>query len=60
MMKESLKKTQDKIAKVMNKVDIPITDKIELLINLMHFLDVEKYEENIKILSKNNNIDKDR
>ena len=58
MQKESLKKTQDKIAKVMNKVDIPITDKIELLINIMHFLDVEKYEENIKILSRNNELTK--
>ena len=54
MNKESLKKVQDKIFWIIDSTDIDILDKIELVINLMHFLDEEKYEENIKILSKNN------
>lgn len=58
MNKESLKKVQDKIFWIIDSTDIDILDKIELVINLMHFLDEEKYEENIKILSKNNTIDK--
>ena len=58
MNKESIKKVQDKIFWIIDSTDIDILDKIELVINLMHFLDEEKYEENIKILSKNNTIDK--
>lgn len=50
MDKESLEKVQDKIADLLNNVDIPITDKIELLINLMHFLD--NYEDNIRVLEE--------
>ena len=52
MNKESLEKVQEKIADILNKTDIPTIDKIELLINLIHFLDSNKYEENIKTLSK--------
>jgi len=50
MDKESLEKVQDKIADLLNNVDIPITDKIELLINLMHFLN--DYEDNIRVLEE--------
>lgn len=52
MQKESLKKVQDKIFWIIDSTDIEITDKIELVINLMHFLDPEEYEENIKKLTK--------
>lgn len=52
MEKESLEKVQEKIVDILNNVDIPVIDKIELLINLIHFLDSEKYEENIKVLAK--------
>ena len=50
MDKESLEKVQDKIADLLNNVDIPITDKVELLINLIHFLN--DYEDNIKVLEE--------
>lgn len=50
MDKESLEKVQDKIADLLNNVDIPITDKVELLINLIHFLN--DYEDNIRVLEE--------
>jgi hypothetical protein len=50
MDKESLEKVQDKIADLLNNVDIPITDKLELLINLIHFLN--DYDDNIKVLEE--------
>ena len=55
MNKESLEKVQAKVVDILNDVDIETIDKIELLINLMHFLNPEKYHENIRILSLNNN-----
>lgn len=50
MNKESLEIVQGQIADLLNNIDIPIHEKIELLINLVHFLDPNKYEENIKTL----------
>lgn len=50
MNKESLEIVQGQIADLLNNCDIPIHEKVELLINLVHFLDPDKYEENIKIL----------
>ena len=52
MTKESLEKVQDKVVDILNETDIPTIDKVELLINLIHFLDPEKYENNIKTLKK--------
>lgn len=52
MERESLIKVQEEIADMLNNVDIPIHDKVELLINLLHFLDYEKYDKNIKVLQK--------
>lgn len=52
MTKESLEKVQEKVVDILNKTDIPTIDKVELLINLIHFLDPEKYENNIKTLTK--------
>ena len=33
---------------VLSRLEIPIEDKVELMINLRTFLDPERYEENIK------------
>ena len=52
MTKESLEKVQNKVVDILNETDIPTIDKVELLINLIHFLDPEKYENNIKTLKK--------
>ena len=52
MEKESLEIVQEEIANMLNNVNIPIYDKVELLINLVNFLDTEQYEENIKILRR--------
>ena len=51
MNKESLEKIREKAIEVIDKEDIPITDKVELLLNIYHFLDPEKYNQNIKALS---------
>lgn len=50
MNKESLEIVQGQISNLLNNCDIPIHEKVELLINLVHFLDPNKYEENIKTL----------
>ena len=52
MNKESLTIVQDKIVELLNNTNIPIYDKVELLINLYHFLNPDEYENNIKILVK--------
>lgn len=51
MNKESLKIVQEQIIDLLDNINIPTHEKIELLINLLHFLNPEKYEENIKTLS---------
>lgn len=52
MKKESLIKAILIILDSLDKSDIPVQDKLELMINLRCFLNVDKYENNIKILSK--------
>lgn len=52
MEKESLEKIQEKVVEVLNNSDIKTIDKLELLINLMHFLNSDNYRKNIKILQK--------
>jgi hypothetical protein len=52
MERESLEIVQENIANMVDVLDIPIYDKIELLINLVHFLNPEEYEDNIKVLQK--------
>lgn len=49
---ESLKKVQDKVFELVDDTSIPIIDRAELLINLISFLDPEEYENNIKVLRK--------
>lgn len=54
MDKESLKLARDIILKeIGNNRKINSTDKAELVINLWNFLDSEKYDNNIKVLMKN-------
>jgi hypothetical protein len=50
--KESLEKVRELVIDVIDNSEIPVTDKVELLLNLYHFLDPEKYEKNIKTLTK--------
>jgi hypothetical protein len=52
MKKESLEEAILMIIDRLDKSDIPVQDKLELMINLRCFLNVDKYENNIKILSK--------
>ena len=52
MKKESLEEAILMIINRLDKSDINIQDKLELMINLRCFLNVDKYENNIKILSK--------
>lgn len=52
MKNDSLIKALLIIFDTIDKSDINTQDKLELLINLRSFLNVDKYENNIKILSK--------
>lgn len=52
MQKESLDKTYKLIIENIDKLNIPTEDKLELLVNLKHFLEPTKYEENINVLRK--------
>lgn len=52
MKEDSLIKAILIIVDSLDKSDIPVQDKLELMINLRCFLNVDKYENNIKILSK--------
>ena len=52
MDSDSLIKVQEKIADLLNNVDIDAIDKVELLINLVTFLDPDYYDKSIKILKK--------
>lgn len=50
MDKESITEFQEHLGDYINSLNIDTIDKIELLINLIHFLN--NYEENIQILEK--------
>lgn len=50
MNKESLDIVKERTHILVDDPNIPIQDKVELLINIMHFLN--DYEENIKVLEK--------
>lgn len=52
MNKESLKKVSDRVHLLVDDPDVPIEDKVELLINVLHFLNPEEYEDNIKVLQE--------
>ena len=50
MNKESLERAGEQIILLLDKMDINNEDKLELMINLYHFLDPKKYKKNIKAL----------
>lgn len=52
MEKESLIKTAIATFNAIDKLDINACDKVELLNNLRLFLNVDTYDNNIKVLSK--------
>ena len=51
MKDESLDKALDAFYKTLDKLDIDVADKVELLVNLKHFLDPLRYRDNITLLS---------
>ena len=51
MKKESLNKAINSIMETIDKLDIPIEEKVELIINISKFLAPDEYRENIKTLS---------
>lgn len=52
MKQESLEKAIELIIEALEKGDIEIIDKTELMLNESKFLDKDKYEKNIKVLQK--------
>ena len=52
MYKESLEEALDVIIQSICNLNINQSDKVELLINLKHFLDVNRYQRNIELLSE--------
>ena len=52
MNKESLIKAKEKILFYLTDINIDVVDKAELIINLYQFLDENQYENNIKVLKK--------
>ena len=58
MKKESLKIIRDKIIDVLYQTDINPIDKGELVINLTHFLDENSYDNNVKVLRKSEQEDR--
>lgn len=52
MKQESLEKAIELIIEALEKGDIEIVDKTELILNESKFLDKDKYEKNIKVLQK--------
>ena len=52
MQNSSLKIIQDAITEVVTTSNIPLDDKVELMLNLNLFLEAKNYEDNIKVLEK--------
>lgn len=55
MKKESLIKVRNMIINGLNDLDIDLSDKAELMMNLWLFLSEEYYDNNIKVLRKDRN-----
>lgn len=53
MQKESLDLALNTMIESIEKLDINMYDKVELMINLRNFLDERLYDENIKVLNQN-------
>lgn len=54
MKKESLIKAREIIMQSLSESNINNLDKLELMLNVNHFLQENEYENNIKVLVKNN------
>lgn len=52
MKQESLEKAIELIIEALEKGDIEIIDKTELMLNEYQFLHKDKYEKNVKVLQK--------
>lgn len=52
MKSKSLNQAIDMIIENLDKMDINIQDKVELMINLREFLQPKYYKENIRVLQK--------
>ena len=52
MNDDELNKALDLIIDLLNKSDLSITSKTELMINISKFLQPKYYKENIKVLEK--------
>ena len=52
MKKESLEVALDEIFKALDKADIDLIDKLELLTNLRTLLQYENYEHDIQVLKE--------
>lgn len=52
MKDESLKLVLTKIIQLLDKMDIPREDKIELMFNFMEFLNTRRYEDNVRRMYK--------
>lgn len=52
MKDETLTKVINSMITMLEELDIPATDKIELMINIRNFLAPKEYRENIKTLNK--------
>lgn len=51
MEQESLYRVRKKIIEMLSHMDsLPLQDRVELMINLLHFLDDNEYEDNVKTL----------
>ena len=51
----SLEKAVNAFIETIDRLEIPIVDKVELMTNLRHFLDPENYRSNIELLAKEQN-----
>lgn len=52
MEKETLEEAAERVIKAIEGMDKPKAEILELMINLKHYLNPEKYEENNKVLNK--------
>jgi hypothetical protein len=50
MQRESIERVKKRLIEVLSSMDLPLEDRLELMINLLHFLN--DYEDNIEVLQK--------
>lgn len=48
----SLERALDNIIAILDKTEMPIVDKVELMTNLKQFLDAKTYRDNVDTLAK--------